>query len=142
MLMTFSANASECESIPTLILIHEWIGELPKQAELKIYKGDSKFFDKTKSTIEKNNIRFYQPKPEYLPTLEIDFSELKSTRLPINSDFILVIDNKDEYRFSEIEPPIKRLGCPISGKVNDCSFQRNSPVMAAKFKCGKQIMKK
>ncbi|WP_164521404.1 hypothetical protein [Iodobacter ciconiae] len=46
MSMTFAAHASECESMPAAILIDHWIGELPKQAELQIYKGDSKFIDK------------------------------------------------------------------------------------------------
>ncbi|STQ89900.1 hypothetical protein [Iodobacter fluviatilis] len=137
--LSFAAYASECESIPAAVLIHDWVGELPKQAELQIYKGDSKFIDKKKSVIERKNIEFYQPKPEYLPTLEIDFSELESTRLPINADFILVIDNKIEYRFSEIEPPIKRFGCPVRGKVNGCEFGGNIPTMSTNLKCGKRI---
>ncbi|AZN35349.1 hypothetical protein [Iodobacter ciconiae] len=95
-----------------------------------------------KSVIEKNNIKFYQPKPEYLPTLEIDFAELKSTRLPVDANFILVLDNKIEYRFSEIDPPLKRLGCRLRGKVNTCSFQSGVSVMTAEFKCGNKITKK
>ena len=43
MAISFAVHASECESIPAAISILGWIGELPKQAELQIYKGDSKF---------------------------------------------------------------------------------------------------
>ncbi|AZN35342.1 hypothetical protein [Iodobacter ciconiae] len=142
MFMSFSTYASECESIPAFVMIYGWIGELPKKAELKIYKDDGKFIDKKNSLIENNNIRNYQYKPEYPPTLEIDFSELKSTRLPVDANFILVLDNKIEYRFSEIDPPLKRLGCRLRGKVNACSFQGGSPVLSAEFKCGNKITKK
>ncbi|MFC7419212.1 hypothetical protein ACFQNF_04915 [Iodobacter arcticus] len=55
MAMTFLAHASECESIPAAVLIHDWVGELPKQAELQIYKGDSKFFDK-KNQLSKKQV--------------------------------------------------------------------------------------
>lgn len=141
-MIAFPIHANECKSIPTAILIDDWIGDSPKKAELQIYKADNKFIEKTKSAMEYKDIQLYRSNSDNLPTLRVDFSELKSDKLPINSDFILILDDKIEYRFSEIEPPIMRFGCPISGKVNDCSFQRNSPVMAAKFKCGKQIMKK
>ena len=90
------------------------VAPLPRKIVLYRYKKGSNFSILERIYDSGFKAEMWQREPNLLLTLQ-------GEKFPINADYKLVLDDKIEYRISELIPGIEAQGCGLYSKINQCS---------------------
>ncbi|WP_341677604.1 hypothetical protein [Niveibacterium sp. SC-1] len=120
-------------------LVRDWSGELPKTGFLERYKKGSGF-RAAEDRLDEGLITEKVVSESGKPYLRVYFQtrEILTTK----ADYRLVLDNRLEFRISEIVATGSGAwGCPLeSARVNECQANANA-VISFDRKCGSPVQK-
>jgi hypothetical protein len=115
----------KCKTIQNRVVILDWDDNIPKSAILYRYRKDSNFKDLQQVSVNNFQATIDSSKKNKTPTLLLKF--LDYSGFALDSDYKLIVDNKIEYKISDIEPGDLAKGCGIpAGKVNQCKINYNN----------------
>jgi hypothetical protein len=130
------ADDSRCSNVSNEIMIFDWVAPPPKSLALFRYEKNTNYKNILQVSSANYSKELLHNVENKTPTLLVRFSDYLPLGMPINSDYKLVIDEKAEVVFSNIQNSRPTTGCQImSGKANQCEIEFGGSRLNTEMRC-------
>ncbi|WP_156455122.1 hypothetical protein [Janthinobacterium sp. B9-8] len=118
------------------IMIFDWVASPPKSLTLFRYERNTNYKNILQVSSDNYSKELRHNVENKTPTLLVRFSDYLPLGMPIKNDYKLVIDEKIEVIFSNVQNSRPNTGCQImSGKANQCEIDFGGSRLSTDMKC-------